>query len=519
MKLMAAFLAQVGSKEKFVNYVKDLRVNPMTGGTEFFIRKPTASEETRNVTKAYRILQIHLALGLRTEHTKHIWLDAFGRGFNNLLTEMREKGPRLFFTQVEGDTTMIGAKGGIFWDGVIGYIKRLGAKGFSKLVDKVNALPKNITGLEMVERRLLDVSMEENEFTHKYKWFKRFEDDQFFEGDDGNDLYLFAVNYLRTLGNREEFERRLLPRIRVKLGEKDDFRIRKPTLSEEARNETESYRLMQVHLAMALGKKDLLENWIDCIKRGGYDHLLKELYKHGPKYFIRQDIPEIKVQGAEGGIFWTGMIEYLRHLGEEGFNMLLEKVKALPRDLDDKYKWFKRFEDDQYFEGDEGDHRFLYAVNYLRTVGNKEDFEKLVLTKIRPKRGDKDDTRIRKPTSSEEARNQTDSYRLMQVHLAMALGKKDFLDKWMDCIKKGGYDHLLNELYRLGPKYFVRDDIPEIKVEGAIGGIFWTGMIEYLRYLGQEGFNLLLEKVKALPKNLDGQELCAKKYLDIENTS
>uniref|UniRef100_A0A8D8TRG9 Uncharacterized protein n=2 Tax=Cacopsylla melanoneura TaxID=428564 RepID=A0A8D8TRG9_9HEMI len=165
MKLMAAFLSQVGSKEKFVNYVKDLRTNPITGGEEFFIRKPTASEEARNATKAYRILQIHLALGLRTKHTKFMWLDAFDRGFDNLLKEMREKGPRLFFTKVEGDTTMIGPKGGIFWDATIGYIKRLGEKGFSKLVDKINALPMNITGQEMVDQHMIDVSMEDNEFT------------------------------------------------------------------------------------------------------------------------------------------------------------------------------------------------------------------------------------------------------------------------------------------------------------------------------------------------------------------
>uniref|UniRef100_A0A8D8V8F8 Uncharacterized protein n=1 Tax=Cacopsylla melanoneura TaxID=428564 RepID=A0A8D8V8F8_9HEMI len=199
---------------------------------------------------------------------------------------------------------------------------------------------------------------------------------------------------------------------------------------------------------------------------------------------------------------------------DKGYHIFLYEIQK-----QDKYKWFKRFDDDQFFEGDDGDSLFQFAVNYLRTLGTKEEFEKRVLIKIRPKRGEKDDLRIRKPTSSEERRNDTESYRLMQVHLAMALGNKYLLDTWMDCINKGGYEHLLNELHRLGPKHFLRNDIPEIRIQGAVGGIFWTGLIEYLRYLGQEGFNLLLEKVKALPPNLDGQELLAKKYLDLQNTS
>lgn len=139
-------------------YLKEIATNPINGGDEFFIRKPTASEELRNQSKAYNIMQVHFALAFRNEDLRKTWMDAFAGGFDNLIKTLQEKGPKVFFAKVEGDETAKGAKGGVFWDAVIGYLKRLGKKGFAKLFKKATSLPGNITGTEMLEKKMLDIS-------------------------------------------------------------------------------------------------------------------------------------------------------------------------------------------------------------------------------------------------------------------------------------------------------------------------------------------------------------------------
>lgn len=160
---METFLAKIGSKESFLTHVKELNTNPTTGGEEFFIRKPTASEEQRNQSKAYNIMQVHFALAFRNEETRKAWMDAFAGGFDNLIKTLQERGPKPYFTKVEGDQTVTGAKGGVFWDAVIGYLKRLGKKGFSKLFKKATSLPGNITGIEMLQQKMLDISTSNEE--------------------------------------------------------------------------------------------------------------------------------------------------------------------------------------------------------------------------------------------------------------------------------------------------------------------------------------------------------------------
>jgi hypothetical protein len=176
-RMMISFLSQLGTKETFIKYAREITTNPYTGKCDFFIKKPTASEESRNATKAYNIMQIHFALALRNPTLKQFWVNAFQGGIDNLLKEMKEKGPRYFFTHVKGDKTLEGAKGGLFYDAVMGYIKYIGQKGFSKLLQKAENLPPKMTGEELVREKLLDISSEEQftrEPTTKYKWSPQF---------------------------------------------------------------------------------------------------------------------------------------------------------------------------------------------------------------------------------------------------------------------------------------------------------------------------------------------------------
>lgn len=163
MRFMNSFLANLGSKEKFLMYAHEMKTNPITGGEEFFIRQPTTSEEGRNASKAYNIMQVHFALAFRAEHTRKNWMDAFSGGFDKLLETLKKKGPKQFIVQVEGDNTVKGAKGGVFWDAVIGYLKRLGPKGFNKLFKRASNLPGNITGTEMIQKKMLDISTSNEE--------------------------------------------------------------------------------------------------------------------------------------------------------------------------------------------------------------------------------------------------------------------------------------------------------------------------------------------------------------------
>lgn len=185
--------------------------------------------------------------------------------------------------------------------------------------------------------------------------------------------------------------------------------------------------------------------------------------------------------------------------------------------LSDKYYWFKRFEDDDFFEGEEGDRHFQFAQKYLAGLGGREQFEEFV-RRCQPKRGDKNDLRIRKPSQSEEARNQTNSYRLMQVHLALSLTDPEYRSRWFTCIDRGGYDNLLKEMEDKGPSHFLKMN-PENEIKGASGGIFWTGFIGYLRHLGKVGFDLLMDKINAIPENMDAQELLEKRWMEIAEDS
>lgn len=170
------------------------------------------------------------------------------------------------------------------------------------------------------------------------------------------------------------------------------------------------------------------------------------------------------------------------------------------------------------FEGDRGEALYQFAIKYLTQIGSVKHFEEVLLNKVRPKRGERFDLRIRKPTESEEARNDTASYKTMQIYLAMSLGRPDIRAKWLSCIDRGGYDNLLKELEVQGPKPFIPED-KDMEIKGARGGIFWEGVIGYLKFIGQEGFNLLLAKINAIPQGMQADEMVRQKLLDIENTS
>lgn len=159
---MVDMFRTVGSKAGFENLVEGLfkTAAGIYMGPENFnlITRPTASEEARKELKpAYHTMNLFFAKSLGETSFQDKWMKAYSNGFENLLKELEEKGPHYFINKDKDDVNFQAGRGGLFWDGIIKYIRRIGEKGFQQLVTKVQSLPKQVTSDDIMDKKLLDI--------------------------------------------------------------------------------------------------------------------------------------------------------------------------------------------------------------------------------------------------------------------------------------------------------------------------------------------------------------------------
>lgn len=160
-------LRKMSSRVGFEDFVKSLFTDKDGNylGTENFnqIKRPTASQEARNESRpSYNAMNLCFAETL-VEPTFHDrWMEAFEKGFDNLISELQVKGPNYFINKDKDDENFIAGRGGLFWDGIIKYIKNIGKKGFQQLVEKALALPRTIASEDIINKKLLDIDVTES---------------------------------------------------------------------------------------------------------------------------------------------------------------------------------------------------------------------------------------------------------------------------------------------------------------------------------------------------------------------
>lgn len=162
-------------------------------------------------------------------------------------------------------------------------------------------------------------------------------------------------------------------------------------------------------------------------------------------------------------------------------------------------------------------------MDAFRTLSSRAGFERFVQRLFTDKTGKylgpEKFNQIKKPTASQEARNDSiPVYNAMNIWFARTFVEPTFYERWMEAFKKG-FDNLISELQVKGPKYFMHvEDKDDDSFKYGKGGIFWDGIVKYLQHIGSKGFQKLVEKAITLPKEISAAEISQKKLLDIDVT-
>uniref|UniRef100_A0A8D8Y308 Uncharacterized protein n=2 Tax=Cacopsylla melanoneura TaxID=428564 RepID=A0A8D8Y308_9HEMI len=173
--------------------------------------------------------------------------------------------------------------------------------------------------------------------TDRSKFFKKFYGKDLFDREDGSRLFSVMMAVLTNLMSKEnflEFEKTLYRNQYGRdLGREHFNDIKQPDNSMEAKNETSAaFSVMHLFMLKSLGEPSFRGRWA-AAKSKGYDNLIKELEDKGPDDFINKDVDDENFMAGKGGLFWHGIIKYLKSIGETGFDALCNKVDNLPKHI------------------------------------------------------------------------------------------------------------------------------------------------------------------------------------------
>lgn len=174
-------------------------------------------------------------------------------------------------------------------------------------------------------------------FSDRSKFFRKFYGKDLFDGDDGTKYWMAAMELLRSLGARPNFDHLMQNIFKnldgVYLGPENFNTIRKPTESEEAKNiSMPAFNVMLLTFAKTFGNSDYKEKWMEAYTKG-FDNLLAKLEEKGPCYYLNIDANDQNFQAGKGGLFYDGIIKYIKSIGPKGLETLFLKVDQLPKQI------------------------------------------------------------------------------------------------------------------------------------------------------------------------------------------
>ncbi|KAI5734073.1 hypothetical protein M8J77_002136 [Diaphorina citri] len=335
------------------------------------------------------------------------------------------------------------------------------------------------------------------------KFFRKFYGKDLFDGDDGTKYWMAAMELLRSLGARPNFDHLMQNIFKnldgVYLGPENFNTIRKPTESEEAKNiSMPAFNVMLLTFAKTFGNSDYKEKWMEAYTKG-FDNLLAKLEEKGPCYYLNIDANDQNFQAGKGGLFYDGIIKYIKSIGPK-----------------DRRRYFKSFQSEEMFEGADGTQYFQSMINFLLSLRNRNNFLKFVEKLNTNKRGiymGENFNMIQKPTASEEARGmRCPAYDLMLTNLAKAIGNETIRTRWLEA-SLDGFDQLVQQLVEKGPKYFLNVDKNDSNFKGCKGGIYWDSIIRYVNASGEAALDNLFQQFAKLPSEVTLQDIIMKKLI------
>ncbi|KAL1457081.1 hypothetical protein WDU94_001752 [Cyamophila willieti] len=342
--------------------------------------------------------------------------------------------------------------------------------------------------------------------TDRSKFIKPFYGKDLFDREDGNRLFAVMMAILSNLQSKEnfiEFESTLYKNQYGKdLGREHFNDIKQPTDSMEARNETSpAFSVMHLFMLKTLGEQTFRGIWTKA-KSISYDNLIKELEEKGPDYFINKDPDDENFQAGKGGLFWHGIIKYLKSIGEKGFDTLCDRVDNVPKEVT---------------ANDVVKKKLLAMISFLQSLRNRKNFlafvQKLGTDKAGAYKGEQF-CLIKKPTASEEARNETNpAYNLMIMHLTQAIANETIKMRWFDSYI-AGFNQLIQDLIDKGPRHFFRIEENDANFKGPKGGLYWESFVKYVNASGPTRLDKLFEQFSKMPPEVTLAEIFKKKLLD-----
>lgn len=168
------------------------------------------------------------------------------------------------------------------------------------------------------------------------KYFKSFQGEVLYNGPQGSEHYQLTIDFLQTLRNRKNFlafvQKLHTNQKGVYMGA--DFNIiRKPTASEEARNENcPAYDLMLTELVKAMGDEEIKHRWMDAYL-DSFPSFIQQLEDKGPHYFLKLSKDDPNFQGCKGGIFWDSITRYINKTGETSLGNFFQQLTKLPSEV------------------------------------------------------------------------------------------------------------------------------------------------------------------------------------------
>ncbi|KAL1457080.1 hypothetical protein WDU94_001752 [Cyamophila willieti] len=464
---MISFLQSLRNRKNFLAFVQKLGTDKAGAykGEQFcLIKKPTASEEARNETNpAYNLMIMHLTQAIANETIKMRWFDSYIAGFNQLIQDLIDKGPRHFFRIEENDANFKGPKGGLYWESFVKYVNASGPTRLDKLFEQFSKMPPEVTLAEIFKKNF---AME-----HKVLLLSSLLLSSAYLVDlapvrEKISINTELLNKVRetptnnTEGGREGIINNFARRITVIKTTSVTKPVSLTTMDgDELAKEPDMNQLLHKQLTHTLKDAIYRKKWKD-LTNVNYTLLITEMRRPGACKIFIKDNHDGAFEGPKGEKLYVRLVNFLEAIGKSGFRLISESVNEeipLPDEMVEKTTTTPTTTTTE-------------ATTTKRTTLSVKDIEK-----------------------------DPQFFEKVYVQLSVTLKTKQYRDMWQQIVQYQGYMSLLEEMRKPGAhKIFMRDN-GDNAWKGPEGVTLYEATVNFLHTIGRAGFNTLLESIDEIP--------------------